>query len=643
MPAESTYAPAVHAVRPGPPALSDPDDTDTETFAAWPAAKPAAVPPAEPPAVPPDEPAAVSSAEPAAVSSAEPAAVSSAEPAAEPAPLPPAEPAAEPAARAAPVPAAIPSVECAAVPPAPAAPARSRPPVDVRQLRYQPEPSRFALAAAAAILLIGLGLLLVARLAGARWLAGAAALAALALASSWCGAWAYRAHLLGRAAQVRPDTFPVLSAAISELRQQLDYHRPADVFVSATARRALLTSTFGPHVLVIPGDLAADLSKPANRAQLDFALATFFGRLKARSLAWAPARVAVDVLRLPFVLNVLVAPWDRAIVYTGDQLAAACCGSLDESVVALNWLLTGPDSAASVGTGGLLRQAAAVRRRWFGRLPLLYARSPRLTDRYLNLLSFAAHAAPDQARAFHEQRAGGTEGWVLKVLARPPRHRHRHGPRRTLAAASIAASVLCVAAAGYALFSPEYPHLRAVLAGTPGPRASVPPAGGGPVLRTPVSAGSSAPSTFPDTPTDAVAALETHVPAAFAGTCASFTPQPVPTGLVAAVTCTPSGTGAPAHLEYYQYATPAGLNGAFSHDAQGVPVSGTCDRGGQRGTYDFAAGTAGMWACFLDTAGMSQMIWTSTSLDILASANDHTQTPQQLSNWFFSPAPTGPR
>ena len=138
-------------------------------------------------------------------------------------------------------------------------------------------------------------------------------------------------------------------------------------------------------------------------------------------------------------------------------------------------------------------------------------------------------------------------------------------------------------------------------------------------------------------------ALEAHVPAAFAGSCASFTPQPVPTGLVAAVTCTPTGSGAPAHLEYYQYATAASLNDAFSHDTQGVPVGGTCDQGGQRGTYHFAAGSAGTWACFSDIAGMSQMIWTSTRLDILATANDHTQTPQQLSNWFFSPAETGPR
>ena len=538
----------------------------------------------------------------------------------------------------------MPPAESAAVPAAgPAAPARSRPTVDVRRLRYPAEPSRFALAASASILLIGLGLLLVARLAGVRWLAGAAALTVIALGSCWCWALAYRAHLLGRAAQVTPDTFPVLSAAISEVRQQLGYLRPADVFVSATARRALLTSTFGPHVLVIRGDLAADLSKPGNRAQLDFTLATFFGRLKARSLAWPPARVAIDVLRLSCVLNVLVAPWDRAIVYTGDQVAAACCGSLDESVIALSRLLATPDCAGSVDVTGLLRQAASVRRRWFRRLPLLYARSPRLTDRYLNLLSFAGHAAPQEARAFHQQRKGGTDRWVLG----------RPGP------AGAAAPARPAPRAGRGVHRRERPvcrggRVRAVLPGVPAPagRAGAgagPAAGGGGCPRAAIAGALGLVGSvglvrvFPNTPTDAVAALEAHVPAAFAGSCASFTPQPVPTGLVAAVTCTPTGSGAPAHLEYYQYATAAGLNDAFSHDAQGVPVSGTCDQGGQRGTYHFAAGSAGIWACFSDIAGMSQMIWTSTRLDILATANDHTQTPQQLSNWFFSPAETGPR
>ena len=61
------------------------------------------------------------------------------------------------------------------------------------------------------------------------------------------------------------------------------------------------------------------------------------------------------------------------------------------------------------------------------------------------------------------------------------------------------------------------------------------------------------------------------------------------------------------------------LNAAFSHYAGGVSESGTCDQGGRRGTYAFATGPiGGMWACDEDLNRASQMIWTSTSLGILA-------------------------
>ena len=73
--------------------------------------------------------------------------------------------------------------------------------------------------------------------------------------------------------------------------------------------------------------------------------------LRCQALAWAPLYIAIDALRLPHVLNFFIAPWERATVYTGDQVAATCCGSLDESVTALNRLL--------VELGALLRDARA--------------------------------------------------------------------------------------------------------------------------------------------------------------------------------------------------------------------------------------------------------------------------------------------
>jgi hypothetical protein len=281
---------------------------------------------------------------------------------------------------------------------------RGRPAIDVRQLRHPSEPSRFALAASASILLGGLGLLVALRLAGVFEIVLITATLALALGSVWWLVQVHRAKLLGGAARVTPQTFPVLSAAADEVKRQLDYTQPVEIFVLAQMDESvLLTSFFGTHVLVMEGALVAELVKPENRPQLDFILATFFGKLKIKTLAWAPAHIAINALKLPHFLNFLFAPWERATVYTGDQVAATCCGSLDESIIALNRLLVGKDLAQDVGISGLMSQAALVRRAWLPRLQQLYSLYPHLTNRYLNLLSFADHSAPEEARAFRDR------------------------------------------------------------------------------------------------------------------------------------------------------------------------------------------------------------------------------------------------
>ena len=223
--------------------------------------------------------------------------------------------------------------------------------------------------------------------------------------------------------------------------------------------------------------------------------------------------------------------------------------------------------------------------------------------------------------------------------AQPARSgRSRRGLGALLAVGGVV--LLGIAAAG--IFTPIIPHLMARPPAAAHSQASARPSGA-------ASSASSASSATPTPPASAEtlsaagAALAAYVPPAFAGTCRSFTTAPM-TGLVTAITCVPSGSGAPAHVEYYRYGSVADLNAAFSHYAGGVSESGTCDQGGRRGTYAFAAGPiGGMWACYEDVNRTSQMIWTSTSLDVLAAANDTSQAPQQLSNWFFSAAPTGPQ
>lgn len=512
-----------------------------------------------------------------------------------------------------------------------AVPVHARPALDVRRLRHPSEPSRFALAASASILLVGLGLLVALRLGGVLNLARVGGAVLAALGSVWWAIQVYRAKLLGRAARVTPQSFSVLSAAADEVKHQLDCTKPVEIFILSQAEDPVrLSSFFGTHVLLMDGDLVAELVKPENRSQLDFILATYLGKLKIKALAWEPAHIAIDALNLPRVLNFLIAPWERATVYTGDQVAAVCCGSLDESIIALNRLLVGKDLARSVGMSGLMNQATSVRRSWLPRLQQLYSRYPHLTNRYLNLLSFADQSAPAEARAFHESLDPATDARVRDASARLARLRER-GPRRGLVAISIAASIALVGLGALAIFSP-LPQ-KALAAWTGDPSGNRPTVATSPIPTPP----------SPSTSSDPVAALESHVPPAFASTCRAVTPQTAITGLAAAITCTPAEPGGPASVQYYQFADAADMNAAFENSANGLPEDGTCDQGGQRGGYHFPTGPGpGLWACSYNSSNQGQMIWTSTPLDILAVATDPVATPQQLNNWFFSPAATGP-
>ncbi|MGP0022323.1 MAG: hypothetical protein ACLPKE_03020 [Streptosporangiaceae bacterium] len=222
---------------------------------------------------------------------------------------------------------------------------------------------------------------------------------------------------------------------------------------------------------------------------------------------------------------------------------------------------------------------------------------------------------------------------AAQPAARPaPSGRSRRGLGALLAVASVV--LLGIAAAG--IFTPIVPHLLAGRAAAAHGRASARPSRAS-------SSATPAPPASSRTLSAAGAALAAYVPPAFAGTCSSVTAAPM-TGLVTAITCVPGGSGAPAHVEYYRYDSVTDLNAAFSHYAGGVSETGTCDQGGRRGSYAFATGPmSGMWACYQDLNRASQMIWTSTSLDILTAANDTGKTPQQLSDWFFSATPTGPQ
>ena len=166
-----------------------------------------------------------------------------------------------------------------------------------------------------------------------------------------------------------------------------------------------------------------------------------------------------------------------------------------------------------------------------------------------------------------------------------------------------------------------------------------------PVISISSSAAAGVSSSPPSGGQNATAALESHVPRAFASTCRPLAADIQTAGLTAAIICSPNGSNAPGSVEYYQYADAADMNTAFGNYAGGATTGGSCsDQAGARGTYHANSNGAnvGAWACYVDTDNRSVMMWTNINLNILSMALSTTATPQQLYDWFFSGTDPGP-
>jgi hypothetical protein len=188
----------------------------------------------------------------------------------------------------------------------------------IRPLLHHSERSRLVLAVLASLFGLALPILLL--------VAAANVVAALALilflgftiALIWLGIQLFRARLLGLSVRVDADTFPEINEMIAEVRATLHYYRPIDFYVTETAKPGvIMTSLLGTRIVLVEGDLAADLLEPGKRTQLVFLLGRSIGALRAKHTRLDLTVLllqAADVLKYvtPFLL-----PYSRATAYSG--------------------------------------------------------------------------------------------------------------------------------------------------------------------------------------------------------------------------------------------------------------------------------------------------------------------------------------
>ena len=256
-------------------------------------------------------------------------------------------------------------------------------------LRHRSERSRFALALVPSLASLFALAFAIISLGGAVALAVTVGIVLLVLASVWVTIQIARARLLGGAIRVSPDTFPQIKAVIDEASERLDYHRHIDVWVVEKLDGQIsLTSYLGTKMILIEGGLASDLLAIDKKPQLEFLIARFVGALKAKHLRFAPLLVAVSAIKSLKFLNLFIMPYERAVVYSGDQLGLACVRDLSTALGVISRLLVGKEIAPDLGAKGVLEQADQARSKFLPRLIQLFSAYPHLTNRYLNLLRF---------------------------------------------------------------------------------------------------------------------------------------------------------------------------------------------------------------------------------------------------------------
>jgi hypothetical protein len=277
---------------------------------------------------------------------------------------------------------------------------------------------------------------------------GSAAVTAILLwALTWIVLQLRRVHLLGRYVRVTDRSLPALAQVISEQRRRLAFTERVDFYVADEVDGTIShTSYFGTKIVVIKGDLVADLDDEDRRVQSIYIIGSVLGHLAAKHERFTPVLLAISALTKVKLFNLLLSPYFRATWYSGDNIGLFLCESPRAGVEVMHRLLVGKELSPAVNTRGLLDQATEVRSRALPRLIALFSNEPHLTDRYLNVLCYLDHQFPTEAFQWRDGLDPATSRVVTRELARSP-YRTDYQRRGNIWAALTAISVAIVIAA----------------------------------------------------------------------------------------------------------------------------------------------------------------------------------------------------
>jgi hypothetical protein len=450
--------------------------------------------------------------------------------------------------------------------------------VDVQRLVDPGEPGRFWLAISTSTLVVGLALVLVVRFGGWLTLIASLLLVLVVWVSVWLALQVARARLLGSAVRVTDRSLPELAALISDQRDRLNYTKRVDFYVADEVDGLVhYTSYFGTKVVIVKGDLVADLGETAWMTQSAYLMGSVLGHLAAKHLRFGPMLIGIEAVSKTKVFNLLLSPYFRATWYSGDNIGLYLCRDPAAGVQLMHRLLVGKDLSPGVNVAGIVEQVQQARQRRLTRFTELVSDVPHMMSRYLNLLRFFDHEFPDEASRWRDGLEESTRSLVNQLLL-ASRYENVVKRRGAWGAASSAICLAVVIAVAFLVL--PLPHSA---------QLSTTTLAGSPQVR-----------------------LRETIPSSVVPGCSPGSDGSQLFGTFSGVSedCQISAGVITAQLSYYAFTDATGMQNGFEQLTGGQLPEGACTAAGAETSYGSPA-SGGDVACYRPKAGQSIIAWTT--------------------------------
>ncbi len=265
----------------------------------------------------------------------------------------------------------------------------------------------------------------------------------------WISGRVLFAFYLGNSILVSELNYPRIHGIGEDLRARIGYPKPINIFVyeHGNFNAYLMKFLFYRRAVFLNSEL---LEAGVTDDELRWLIGRFVGYLRARRQAgfWGwTIRAAQQML----VFNLVLLPYERALVYTGDRIALAMInGDIRSATSAMQKLFVGRQLGYTVNPNGLLDQHRSVKGSFFAFLARAGMAYPHLTARYVDLVEFTKERYPEQFQRFDADNPG-LPADLRPLTALPEAVVSTHGKQDPVWG-SLTAAVLVLAITGFGAF-----------------------------------------------------------------------------------------------------------------------------------------------------------------------------------------------